>query len=154
VKKCDRYTGFILVLSIVCRSNINCNHRSIGIEASEDTHNLCLLTKEVEKCILGDRVFKTGIMRSRSYKSVLALLHITRTAFLVRLATPAILPATLTPCRTGSLGKLIMCCYSYFRFLGIALYGFLQCQLILFFRTYSGKYDQLKLGSPDCPSHL
>jgi hypothetical protein len=45
------------------------------------THNLCPLTNEVEECIWGDRVFKTGIMRSRSYKSVLALLHITRTAF-------------------------------------------------------------------------
>jgi hypothetical protein len=30
---------------------------------------------------------------------VLTVLHITRTAFLLRLATPTILPATLTPCR-------------------------------------------------------
>ena len=109
------YTGYILVLSIVGWSNINCNHRSIGIEASEDTHNLCLLTKEVEKCILGDRVFKTGIMRSRSYKSVLALLHLTRTAFLVRLATPAILPATLTPCRVRSTSSSY-CCQTIFGF--------------------------------------
>jgi hypothetical protein len=45
------------------------------------THNLCPLTNEVEECILGDGVFKTGIMRSRSYKSVLALLHITAPHF-------------------------------------------------------------------------
>ena len=34
-----------------------------------ETHNLCPLTNEVEECILGDRIFKSGIMRSRSYQS-------------------------------------------------------------------------------------
>ncbi|WP_445245807.1 hypothetical protein [Microcoleus sp. OTE_8_concoct_300] len=45
-------------------------------------------------CLLDER--RTEIMRSRSYKSVLTLLHITRTQFLVRLATPAIVPSILT----------------------------------------------------------
>jgi len=71
------------------------------------THNLCPLTNEVEECILGARVFKTGIMRSRSYKNVLALLHIIRTAFLVRLATPRP-PNRNAHTVKGSLGKVIM----------------------------------------------
>lgn len=116
------------------------------------THNLCRLTNEVEKCILGDRVFKTGIMRSRLYKSVLTLLHITRTAFLVRLATPAILPLTLTPCRVRS-ARSSCCCHSMMKFLGIALYGFLPCQLPLILSRSFWQIRPIKWGSPDCCSH-
>ena len=90
------------------------------------THNLCPLTNEVEECILAARVFKTGIMRSRSYKNVLALLHITRTAFLVRLATPRP-PNRNAHTVKGSLGKVIMALPQPFRFLGIVWYGFFHC---------------------------
>ncbi|MEG4058942.1 MULTISPECIES: hypothetical protein [unclassified Microcoleus] len=48
---------------------------------------------------------------------------------LVRLATPPILPVTLTR-QQRSLGKLITWLPQHFRFLGIALYGFLQCELL------------------------
>src|SRR4028118_832667 len=94
------------------------------------THNLCPLTNEVEEWIWGDLVFKAGIMRSRSYKNVLALLHIIRTAFLVRLATPRP-PSRDAHTVKGSLGKVIIAMPQPFRFLGIVLYGFLHCQLIL-----------------------
>ncbi|MEG4495387.1 hypothetical protein [Microcoleus sp. D3_18_C4] len=59
---------------------------------------------------------------------------------LVRLATPPILPPTLTR-QQSSPGKLIMALPEHFRFLGIALYGFLQCEVSRLFRTNSGKYD-------------
>jgi hypothetical protein len=65
-------------------------------------------------------------MRSRSYKNVLALLHITRTAFLVRLATPRP-PNRNAHTVKGSLGKVIMALPQPFRFLGIVWYGFLHC---------------------------
>ncbi|MEG5176107.1 hypothetical protein [Microcoleus sp. B3-D7] len=42
----------------------------------------------------------------------------------------------------SSLGWLIMALTQHFRFLGIALYGFLQGEVSRLFRTYSGKYDQ------------
>jgi len=60
---------------------------------------------------------------------VLTVLYITRTSFLARLATPAILPPTLTR-QQSSLGKVMMALPEHFRFLGIALYGFLHCQLL------------------------
>ena len=79
------------------------------------THKLCPLTHEVEECILGARVFKTGIMPDRSYKNVLALLHIIRTAFLVRLATPR--PPSRNPHTVkGLLGKNIMALPQHFGF--------------------------------------
>ena len=54
----------------------------------------------------------------------------------------------------SSLGRVIMVLPQPFRFLGIALYGFLQCQLPL---TFSHLFWQIRppgLGSPDCSSHL
>jgi hypothetical protein len=62
---------------------------------------------------------------------VLTLLHINRTVLLVRL-TPPILPPTLTR-QQGSLGKVVMALPQHFRFLGIALYGFIQYKLPLNF---------------------
>jgi len=54
-------------------------------------------------------------MRDRSYKNVLALLHIIRTAFLVRLATPR--PPSRNPHTVkGSLGKVIMALPQHFGF--------------------------------------
>jgi hypothetical protein len=41
-----------------------------------------------------------------------------------------------------------------FRFLGIALYGFLQCQLILILSYSFWQIRLTGLGSPDCSSHL
>ncbi|HEY9902685.1 MAG TPA: hypothetical protein V6D43_09680 [Candidatus Sericytochromatia bacterium] len=52
-----------------------------------------------------------------------------RTAFLVRLATPRP-PSRDAHTVKGSLGKVIMALPQPFRFLGIALYGFLQCELL------------------------
>jgi hypothetical protein len=80
------------------------------------------------------------------------LLHITRTAFLVRLATPAILPPTLARQQNGR-GKL-MALLQHFRFLGIALYGFLQYKLPLTLSHLFWKIRPIKWGSPDCSSHL
>jgi len=42
----------------------------------------------------------------------------------------------------------------YSRFLRIALYGFLQCQLILIFSHLFWQIRPTELGSPDCSSHL
>jgi hypothetical protein len=91
---------------------------------------------------------------AHAYKSnhVLTLLHITRTVLLVRL-TPAILPPTLAPCRVRSAGSSWRC-YSMMRFLGIVLYGFLQCQLILILSHLFGQIRITGLGSPDCCSYL
>jgi hypothetical protein len=84
---------------------------------------------------------------------VLTVLHITRTTFLVRLATPAILPATLAPCRVRS-ARSSWRCHSMMRFLGIALYGFLQCQLPLIISHLFWQIRPTEWGSPDCTSHL
>jgi len=80
------------------------------------------------------------------------LLHITRTAFLVRLATPTILPPTLTRCGVRSAGSSWHS--QSFRFLGIVLYGFLQSQLILILSHLLWQIRPPKLGSPACYSHL
>ena len=61
---------------------------------------------------------------------IVILLHITRTTFLVRL-TPPILPPTLTRQQNGR--DKLMVLLQPFRFLGIALYGFLQSQFPLVF---------------------
>ena len=83
---------------------------------------------------------------------LLTLLHITRTALLVRLATPPILPPTLTR-QQNRRGKL-MALPQHFRFLGIAWYGFLQCQLIRIFSHLFWQIRPTQWGSPDCSSHL
>jgi hypothetical protein len=82
---------------------------------------------------------------------IVILLHITRTTFLVRL-TPPILPPTLTRQQNGR--DKLMVLLQPFRFLGIALYGFLQYQLILILSHLFWQIRQIKWGSPDCSSHL
>jgi hypothetical protein len=54
----------------------------------------------------------------------------------------------------SSLGWLIMALPQYCRFLGIALYGFLQCQLILILSHLFWQIRPPELGSPDCSCHL
>ncbi|MEG4801322.1 hypothetical protein QUB63_17895 [Microcoleus sp. ARI1-B5] len=54
----------------------------------------------------------------------------------------------------SSLGKLITWLPDPFRFLGIALYGFLHCQLILVLSRLLWQIRLTGLGSPDCSSHL
>ena len=83
---------------------------------------------------------------------VLTLPHITRTAFLVRLATPPILPPTLTRQQNGR-GKL-MALPQPFRFLGIVLYGFIQYQFILILSQLFWQIRPIEWGSPDCYSLL
>ncbi|WP_333207587.1 hypothetical protein [Microcoleus sp. SVA1B1] len=70
-----------------------------------------------------------GKQRLPAMQVLTSLLHITRTAFLVRLATQTSLPPTLAR-QQSSLGNFIMVLPQPFRFLGIALYGFLHCKLL------------------------
>ena len=58
---------------------------------------------------------------------ILTLLHITRTVLLVRLNTSE--PSPDAHAVQNGRGKL-MALLQHFRFLGIALYGFLQCELL------------------------
>ena len=53
----------------------------------------------------------------------------------------------------SSLGKL-MALPPYCRFLGIALYGFLQCQLPLIISHLFWQIRPTEWGSPDCSSYL
>jgi hypothetical protein len=54
----------------------------------------------------------------------------------------------------SSIGWLIMALTQPFRFLGIALYGFLQYKLPLVFSRPFWQIRLTGLGSPDCSSHL
>jgi len=54
----------------------------------------------------------------------------------------------------SSLGWLIMALPQYFRFLGIALYGFLHCQLILILSRSFWQIRPTEWGFPDCSSYL
>ncbi|MEG4518579.1 MULTISPECIES: hypothetical protein [unclassified Microcoleus] len=53
----------------------------------------------------------------------------------------------------SSLGWLIMALPQYCRFLGIALYGFLHCQLIPSLSPLLGQIRPKEYGSPDCYSN-
>ncbi|MEG5235511.1 hypothetical protein [Microcoleus sp. AT9b-C3] len=54
----------------------------------------------------------------------------------------------------SSLGRVIMALPPPFRFLGIALYGFLQYQFPLVLSRSFWQIRPTELGSPDCSSHL
>ncbi len=112
---------------------------------------------------LGVNVFKSGLMRDRSYsdgygkaaitrKVLTCRLHITRTLFLVRLATPTILPATLAPCRVLRLAH-----HGVATVLSISRNSFVRFSSLPIAPnslTSFGQIRPIKWGSPDCSSHL
>ncbi|MEG5062711.1 hypothetical protein QUB33_03700 [Microcoleus sp. B3-A4] len=72
---------------------------------------------------------------------LLTVLHITRTAFFVRLATPALLPARLALCRVLRLAH-----HGVVTVLSVSRNSFVRFSLLpvnSVFHVHSGKYDQL-----------
>jgi len=113
---------------------------------------------------LGDRVFKTGIMRSHSYgsdgygKAAIAdksrpygATHHPHRIFGTVGNTAD--PSPDAHALQNGRGKLMALAQS-FRFLGIVLYGFLQYQLILILSRSFWQIRPTKWGSPDCSSLL